>query len=1565
MHSRRSLSDRPGRRPRPSTLSLLFLLLLPFLFAPKALAQGAPEVLFRIGHLSGDCSTTPTMSLLSSSTRNDNGTWTEGVFTYTDTSSATASSGSLSMSTEMTVERPAGSTGGSQCAGYGFEVYTKHPADMTLAGSGSASGSFSGGSGGTLAFATYPINAGSYGLSQTSGQSGSTSGSGNLAVNLTCSASGTQFSEYSGVTYYRAFQSNGQLYKVNGTVTLGGTGAASGTVSGSGSVAVQYATGTPVAVISPAAPGGMVGNQITLTNASYDPDGPGGTQGTCAAEWVVQKPDGSYYTTSYSNSSYVFTPTAAGKYTANLTVTDNEGSTAATSVSFGVRSATGHFPGSDGRNSSETQISCGGPGAGGSGGGTMTSSSQSRNLSTTMSATATLNPQSGNAAVEITTANLARANPLDLRLRINAQSLLNRDTNMHNIASTYGLGMHKRTYLNGGGSQQQDRYLVDADGTEFYLGPWSNTPVSPTGFYGTFQSGGQGWYLIGAGPPGDIWQAGNWQYEFYTGGALYKITDPNNNVHQVIYTQMGSWSVPTEAKDLSTGRKLTFQYDTPPYIARIVENGGDSVFHITYDSNNRASSVQLKNSSGTLIEKVDITYTSQGLLSTITKDGDSSSTVTYSYVNQGNNVYLGNLSWSGGSTSFNYFGPPTTGAAIRTVATNSLGGQTSYDYDSSGRLIKLTLPAMNGATQGVSYTFQNDSNYNVTQVSDGATTTDFTYNSKGKVTEIDDNNGGVWTFTYASNGIDLTQVADSVGTVLGLVYGSSNAPHQPSSITDGDGNTWTKTYNSYGQVLTVVPPSGSPTGTTTYEYEETSTHANYGYLKKITNGAGNITQFSGYTGTGNVTSVVQTPETGTNITTSFAYDAGNRLTTLTHPDSKTRTYAYTYRKLTSVTDEAGNATSFTFCSVCGKLSGLLAPLSKSLSWSEDGDHRTTGFTDARSNETEYEYGLAGELKKTTYPDSSYTIYRYDNYGRLAEKEDTRGNKEQYGYDAAGRVETFTLDPASGSTIEVAYAYNDDNTVQSVTDEVGTTTFTYTPGRRVSNVAYDWNASGLSTVQNVANAYNADGTLDTTTWKNGTTTVASWEYGYDGAGRVTSIDNNFSETTSYTYDGVGKLKTQTNDNGTSLTFTWNQQRGWPTQILYKAGTTPFARYDLEYDDGDNTVGNITEVTELDSSVVDYTYDDLYRLTAETRTGTGSYTRSYGYDLAGNLTTYGGSAFASYDNTNKISSLSGGSISYDADGNTTAVSGAGIPSTTLTWDVRNKLLRQQTSTDDLSYRYDHTGKRVVRWATALPAVKTFYVFSGDTLIGEVTAGTPSYAYTWGTGGLVSQRGIVTNQSLWYHFGPQGESRQLTNAAGLVVDGYSYDGYGRPNSSSGIDFNPFKYGGRVGYYSEGLSGIMLATQRWYSPQLSRWASRDPIGYEGGENLYGYVAARPTRFLDPEGLNSIEATPHYPSVQECAEQCLKGLNEGLFCSGALGLAAGQPLLPTRGKFAGATAGTSLASRYFRNVFPTSIPQTFGAGSVGGAVGRLVPFVGAGLMSIEGGGVSYCTLSCAGYLGD
>jgi RHS repeat-associated protein len=105
------------------------------------------------------------------------------------------------------------------------------------------------------------------------------------------------------------------------------------------------------------------------------------------------------------------------------------------------------------------------------------------------------------------------------------------------------------------------------------------------------------------------------------------------------------------------------------------------------------------------------------------------------------------------------------------------------------------------------------------------------------------------------------------------------------------------------------------------------------------------------------------------------------------------------------------------------------------------------------------------------------------------------------------------------------------------------------------------------------------------------------------------------------------------------------------------------------------------------------------------------------------------------------------------------------------------------------------------------------------------------------------------------------------GTVIERYKYDPYGKATilapdgittRTASIVNNPFMY---CGYYHDAETGLDALTFRYYSTDLGRFISRDPIGYEGGINLYAYVNNRPTMYVDPMGLDDKPLPPRHNS--------------------------------------------------------------------------------------------------------
>lgn len=1421
------------------TYLILSIVVALFSSAP-AYSQNGPQFLWEVRTYSGGLSPVPpflnwTLSPASWNevATNSNSTLTE-ISTFSGNSSPTAML--LAARAESFGSIPLDSASNVYVI-YHYRAYVKGPASVSLQAISSAtvSNTNSGPLASYVGFGPIPFGNNTVNADLPAAGTNSNSGGNSevLPPGLTCGAGNSVvFPQYPNDTYYLYHSgsvSSALLYNSSPFLQLTLNGLADGSVL----FVPTIGDDDPTVILQGPIVNGLptpdppIGSNVSFHNLSFDSDNQQGTTaltGICSAKWTVTNADGT--TSIYNSLASINFSVLPGEYTVKLEVTDNEGVTSEQVKSFHVGPVRYGRPGDNS---------------------TLCDGDQDF-------AAASVSPSSGNIEIMFSDSVRTRSFPLKNTIHLNTQSALGSapSTPMGNAFFSYGIRVTQANFSYN--SQSTNWTVLDGDGKELDFGPTTSAPNASDGIFSklTFNPS-SGFELENAAEPTRIEESGNFRYSFNLDGRLTSLTDPHGNVQSISYNSSGN---PLQVTDHASNKTLTFAYNTAGLIDTITANAAGSITELTYQGS-LLSGITIKDNFGTIIRSAVITYNSEGLPETLTKDNDPATTLTFSHIKAGNNVYLGNISdLQGGDTNFYYSEIPTTGS-FRISQTNVRSGVTYYEYDQKGDLIAITLPPVTGATQSVKYLYAFNQDHKLTSISDGATSYSLAYTDLGLLSSITNNLGEFKNYTY--NFTDLIAVADNIGKLINLKYEDPSHQHLVTSITDGSGNIWRRTYNQFGQELSIIPPRGSPQRALKFEYFENPASSKYGYLKTITNGAGDTLSIDNYSSLGDIQSVSSFPSTTVTNLHSFLYDASHRMTSYIAPNGSTIDHTYNGKNLSAVKDEANQTTTYEYCPSCSKYTAVHAALGKNLSWNLDADKLITKFVDPRLKETQFMYGVANELKQVIFPadpPAGNFIYNlsYDNSARLKTLSKTGINSATFLYDGVGRLGNIDY-PGSNNASDSSYEYYTDGRLKRVVDDIGTTSYLYNASRMKASVKYNYTPHLLMQEQELLYTYYPDNSIKTMTWRNGGVTVATWNYSYDRAGRLKSVNNSYNESVTYDYDKESKLIKETRGNASSTDYQYFEPRGWPSKITDSINTTPFADYTLEYDLGQNSVGNITKVTELDGSVVDYSYDALYRLISEVRTGSNSYPiRNYTYDLSGNITEINGASFASYSAANDVKSISGGIIN-NFNGRVFDYSGPAVFGSSFFYDDDLNLAAQNIGGSfNTNYRTDGQGRRVLQWLSP-NTQHVFYIYDGARLIGEIDRnGVPQVAYTWGHSGLVSQRQIPLSQSRYYHFGPQGETRYLTNSAGAVTDSYVYLAYGKELVSSGNSYNRHRYGGRFGYYNDGLNGHLLVGRRWYSTYLMRWLTYDPIGYQGGTNLYQYVSGNPVNRVDPSGMFDLD---------------------------------------------------------------------------------------------------------------
>nr|WP_261388023.1 RHS repeat-associated core domain-containing protein [Pantoea soli] len=80
---------------------------------------------------------------------------------------------------------------------------------------------------------------------------------------------------------------------------------------------------------------------------------------------------------------------------------------------------------------------------------------------------------------------------------------------------------------------------------------------------------------------------------------------------------------------------------------------------------------------------------------------------------------------------------------------------------------------------------------------------------------------------------------------------------------------------------------------------------------------------------------------------------------------------------------------------------------------------------------------------------------------------------------------------------------------------------------------------------------------------------------------------------------------------------------------------------------------------------------------------------------------------------------------------------------------------------------------------------------------------------------------------------------------------EGFHRFTQQTALAHQPLRYAGQ---YADSETGLHYNLFRYYDPQIGRFTVQDPIGLQGGWNLYQY-APNPLGWIDPWGLTSRRA--------------------------------------------------------------------------------------------------------------
>ena len=147
---------------------------------------------------------------------------------------------------------------------------------------------------------------------------------------------------------------------------------------------------------------------------------------------------------------------------------------------------------------------------------------------------------------------------------------------------------------------------------------------------------------------------------------------------------------------------------------------------------------------------------------------------------------------------------------------------------------------------------------------------------------------------------------------------------------------------------------------------------------------------------------------------------------------------------------------------------------------------------------------------------------------------------------------------------------------------------------------------------------------------------------------------------------------------------------------------------------------------------------------------------------------------------------------------------------------------------------------------------YDFNGNIIAESDLDGNFNTEYLYNGKGRVALVDVASSEMFYFLNDRLGTPQMLTDASNTVVWEGLYKPFGEadvnPNSSV---VNNFRFPGQ--YYDQ-ETGLHYNYHRYYDPATGRYLTPDPIGLDGGINLFVYARLNPVNLIDPLGLKEFE---------------------------------------------------------------------------------------------------------------